>query len=118
MARSLIRLKVRPSSVDRPVGAVYERVRKRNRTGFVLEGVTGEEFAGRGIERITEQQLRERGERLRAIIAAVGAGVRAGRLAVHPRDPETCTRSDCDAYDLCRVPRARWLARAAREGDR
>ena len=40
--------------------------------------------------------------------------VLSGKLAVDPRDPEKCTRTQCDGYDLCRVPRARWLAKAAR----
>ena len=35
----------------------------------------------------------------------------------HPRDPDRCTRDQCEGYDLCRVAKARWLARVAREVD-
>jgi hypothetical protein len=99
---------------DNPAGAVYERLRKGDQAGFVLEGHEGE-VEGREIEVLTPEAFAARAEGTREIILSVARAIRAGRLAVHPVEPEACTRKKCDGYDLCRVVRARWLAKSARE---
>ena len=49
-------------------------------------------------------------------VTEVAEARRAGRLAVKPSEPEKCTRTGCDGYDLCRVARARFLVKAGRPG--
>ncbi|MHC4340018.1 MAG: PD-(D/E)XK nuclease family protein, partial [Planctomycetota bacterium] len=100
--------------VDRPAGAVYERLRKGDQAGFVLEGHESA-VHGKDVEILTPEALAARGQGAREIILSVARAIRAGRLAVHPAEPESCTRKKCDGYDLCRVVRARWLAKSARE---
>jgi len=97
---------------DHPAGAVFDQLRKGKAVGLVVD-----EFADPPeghVERVTRAELETRRETVRGIVRDVAARVRAGRLAVHPSDPETCTRQSCDGYDLCRVARARWLAKAGR----
>jgi len=78
--------------------------------GFALAAVAPE----LGVDAVSPAELAARLEKARDTIRAVAEGVRAGRLAVHPREPEECKRTKCDGYDVCRVARARWLAKAAR----
>ncbi len=100
-------------ALDEPAGAVFERLKKGDAAGFVVDGL---EDAVRGnVEIVTPAQLEERRTRTRGTIATVAAAIRAGKLAVRPRDPESCTRTKCDGYDLCRVVRARWLAKPSGE---
>jgi RecB family exonuclease len=96
-------------AVERPAGAVYEMLASGRREGFALAAI-----AVPGVEAVTAAEIAGRREAMRRIVAEVAAAARAGRLAVHPRDPEDCTRGKCDGYDLCRVARGRWLAKAAR----
>ena len=106
-----VQLDVYLLSMPDAVGAVFERLRKGDSVGFVLDEV---DLKGRSILRLDRDQLDARRDRMRAILASVAAAVGEGRLAVAPRDPESCTRGQCDAFDLCRVARARWLAKSGR----
>jgi ATP-dependent helicase/DNAse subunit B len=106
-----VQLDVYLLALDDPAGAVFERLKKGDAVGYVVEGL---EDAVRGrVETVTRAQLEERREAMRRTTRDVAAAIRAGRLAVHPRDPEGCTRQ-CDGYDLCRVVRARWLPKPGR----
>jgi len=98
------------------VGAVFDLVRARKQKGFVRDDV--DLPFGKGVERVSADDLEARRADMRKLVASIAAAARAGRLNVHPREPETCTRDQCDGFDLCRVRKARWLARAAREADR
>jgi len=93
------------------VGALFERLRVGDRVGFLRSDLPG----GKGIESLTAEELDARRERTRRIVRETAERARRGALAVAPRDPESCTRTQCDGYDLCRVARARWLERRARE---
>jgi RecB family exonuclease len=95
-------------------GAVFERLAKGDTLGFVAPSLRAM-VPGKGVEEISPAALEERRVAARARIAEVAAAVRAGALAVRPRDPESCTRTKCDGFDLCRVARGRWLVRRARE---
>jgi hypothetical protein len=97
------------------VGAVFELLRPQKRKGFVRDDVDLE--FGKGVERVSAAELDARRGEMRALVAGIAAAARAGRLNVHPSRPEDCTRAKCDGYELCRVQKARWLARAAREVD-
>jgi len=95
-----VQLDVYLLALDDPAGAVFERLKKGDAKGYVLEGLEG---AVRGsVETVSRAQLDERKEQMRGTARSVASAIRAGRLAVHPRDPETCTRGKCDGYDLCR----------------
>ncbi|MFQ5845736.1 MAG: PD-(D/E)XK nuclease family protein, partial [Planctomycetota bacterium] len=98
--------------VDRPVGAVYERMRQGDCVGFVLPEAQGS-VEGK-VDVLGPQELEGRLAAVRRRVADVAGAVRGGALALRPRDPERCTESQCDAYDLCRVSRWAWLGRAAR----
>jgi RecB family exonuclease len=107
-----VQLDVYLLALDDPAGAVFERLKKGDAKGYVVEGL---EDAVRGrVETVSRAQLEERRDRMRETARSVAAAIRAGRLALHPRDPESCTRGRCDGYDLCRVVRARWLAKPGR----
>ena len=92
---------------------MFERLKQGDAVGYVLEELK-DEVKGK-VTVVTRAQLEERRTKMREVVAQVAAAARAGELAVHPRDPERCTRSQCDGYDLCRVQRARWLAKAEKE---
>lgn len=98
-------------ALERPVGAIYELLRKGKRSGFVLEGVEAPE----GVETVSEAALAEEMEKARKSVARTAAAARTGRLAVKPASPEECTRRRCDGFDLCRVARGRWLVRKGRD---
>ncbi|MGQ0613570.1 MAG: PD-(D/E)XK nuclease family protein [Planctomycetaceae bacterium] len=96
-----------------PAGALFERLRTGDATGLLLASAGGEvegEFV-----LLTPEEMEARRERTRALVRRIAAAAAAGRLAVDPADPESCTRGECDGYDLCRVHRARIFARRARE---
>lgn len=95
-------------------GAVFEHVRQGEAVGFVVDELA-DVVQGRKVKRVTRDDLVVRRAEMRRIVAEVAAEARAGRLMVRPRDPEQCERARCDGFDLCRVHRARWLAKAARE---
>ena len=92
------------------VGAAFDLVKKGKQEGYILEGY-GEP---KGLEVLPQDAFDARKEATRQAIRDVRDSVQAGKLAVHPRDPEKCTRTACDGYDLCRVQRARWLVKRAR----
>ena len=92
------------------VGAAFDWIKKGKREGYVLQGYSAE-----GCEELAPDEFERRKQETRDAIRGVADAVAAGRLAVHPNDPEKCTRSQCDGYDLCRVQRARWLVKSARE---
>ncbi|MHC4550249.1 MAG: PD-(D/E)XK nuclease family protein [Planctomycetota bacterium] len=96
-----------------PAGAVFERLRQGDALGYVVAELK-DEVRGK-VEEVTRAQLAERQAEMRRIVGRVAAAARAGRLALRPRDPESCTRARCDGYDLCRVVRARWLAKGGTE---
>ena len=100
-------------AVPNPVGAVFDELARGGQRGFVLEDVPGD--FPKPVQRLTPEQLRGRIETFERLVAAIAASVRAGRLAVHPADPDSCTRTQCDGYDLCRVARNRWFERIERE---
>ncbi len=108
-----VQLDVYLLAVPDPAGAVYERLRTGDATGFLLASAA-DEVEGK-FELLTPEAMEARRERTRALVQRVAAAAGAGRLAVDPADPESCTRGECDAYDLCRVNRARLFARRARE---
>jgi hypothetical protein len=92
------------------VGAVFELLKKGKVAGYAVP-----ELAGRlGVDAVTRDDLQRRRGAMRALVGEVADAWRAGRLAVKPADPEKCTRTQCDGYDLCRVARARFLAKAGR----
>lgn len=101
-------------AVEDPAGAVFELLRVGERVGFVVPELK-DEITGKGVQVLGREELQARREHMRGIVLEVARKARAGELAVHPRDPERCTRTKCDGYDLCRVARARWLAKDARE---
>jgi ATP-dependent helicase/DNAse subunit B len=92
-----------------PAGAVFSRVRRGDAVGVIVPELRDAVHAK--VDVVTRAQLEDRLERTRETIGSVAAAIRAGNLAVHPRDPEDCTRAKCDGYDLCRVAPARWLAK-------
>jgi len=94
-----------------PVGAIYDRLKLDDVAGFALQGCGVE---GKKIIQLTREEFDARGPRTRAIVRGVSEAIGEGRLAVGPRDPETCRRGRCDGFDLCRVARGRWLAKKAR----
>jgi len=91
-------------------GAVFEQVRRERAVGFAVPELR--EFAGKA-EIVSHEELAELRAHTRAIVEDTASAVRAGRLALRPRDPERCDR--CDGFDLCRVAHGRWLERAARD---
>jgi RecB family exonuclease len=97
-------------AVEEPAGAVFERLKKGDAVGYVVEELAGV-VRGRNVETVSREDLEERRAAMRELAEEVAGAIRAGKLAVHPRDPERCTRTQCDGFDLCRVVRARWLAR-------
>jgi RecB family exonuclease len=97
-----------------PVGAVFDRLRSDDVVGFVRDDA---DFPpAKEVERLSPAEFDARAAEARERIEAIVRSVRAGRLAVAPRNPIRCTRNGCDAFDLCRVQRAVWLARRARKG--
>lgn len=104
-----VQLDVYLLSLDEPAGAVFQRLRRGDAVGYVVEELA-EAVHGK-VETVSRAQLEERCEAMRELVGQVATAIRAGKLAVHPRDPERCTRTQCDGYDLCRVVRTRWLAR-------
>jgi len=100
-------------AVENPAGAVFERLRNADCVGLVVEELR-DVAPGRGVRVVSREELAGRREQMRALVARVAAAARAGRLAVKPREPERCTRAQCDGYDLCRVARARFLEKAGR----
>lgn len=91
-------------------GAVYERLKKGDVQGYAVP-----ELAERlGVEAVSREDLEAKREAMRTLVGTVAAAWREGRLAVRPSDPEKCTRTQCDGYDLCRVARARFLVKAGR----
>jgi len=93
-------------------GAVYERLRKGDVAGYAIA-----ELAKRlegDVQVVTREELEARRAAMRDLVAHVAEARREGRLAVKPREPEKCTRTGCDGYDLCRVARARFLVKAGR----
>jgi RecB family exonuclease len=101
-------------AMEDAVGAVFEHVRQGEAVGFVIEEIA-DRVHGRKVDIVTRADLAARREAMRRLVAEVADEARGGRLAVKPRDPELCERGRCDGFDLCRVQRARWLAKAARE---
>ncbi|MHC4937870.1 MAG: PD-(D/E)XK nuclease family protein [Planctomycetota bacterium] len=100
---------------DDAVGAVFELLRAEEQRGYVRDDV--ELGFGKKVERLSADEIAARRNAMRGIIAAIAAAARAGHLNVAPREPDRCTRDGCDGYDLCRVAKARWLARVAREAE-
>ncbi len=100
-------------AMDEPAGAVYERLRRDDAVGYVLPELADAGIGGKA-KTVTREELEQRREHTRNIVRATAGDARAGRLAVHPRDPDTCTRARCDGFDLCRVAHGRWLERVAR----
>jgi RecB family exonuclease len=96
------------------LGAVYERLKKGDVKGYATAELA-KRIEGK-VEVITREQLAGRRDAMRKLVLEVAAARQEGRLAVKPRDPEECTRMKCDGYDLCRVARARFLAKAGRPG--
>jgi ATP-dependent helicase/DNAse subunit B len=99
-------------AVPDAVGAVYERLKRGDVQGYAVPELAG----ALGVAAVTREELAARRAAMRALVGEVAAAARAGRLAVKPRDPEKCTRTQCDGYDLCRVARARFLVKAGRPG--
>lgn len=97
------------------VGAVFDLLRKGSQKGFVRDDVEGS--FGKAVERLSGEELDGRRRELVRLVERIATSLRAGQLNVAPSDPETCTRTLCDGYDLCRVAKARWLARTSREVD-
>lgn len=95
-----VQLDVYLLALDTPAGAVFERLKSHDAVGYVVEGLEG---AVRGkVEVVSRAELDERRDRIRAVARRAARAIRAGRLAVDPRDPDNCTRGRCDGYDLCR----------------
>jgi hypothetical protein len=65
---------------------------------------------------LARAEIEAKREAMRQVVGAVASAWREGRLAVNPKEPEDCTRTKCDGYDLCRVARARFLVKAGRPG--
>jgi superfamily I DNA/RNA helicase/RecB family exonuclease len=97
-------------AVPDAVGAVYERLKKGDVVGYAIPELA----AALGVDPATREQIEERREAMRRLVGEVAAAWRDGKLAVKPREPEKCTRTGCDGYDLCRVARARFLVKAGR----
>ena len=95
------------------VGAVFDLLKRGGQAGFMRDDVAGE--FPKKVVRISEEELAQRRAALLEEVARVAGLARAGRLNVQPDDPESCTRSKCDGYDLCRVDRARWFRKAERD---
>jgi RecB family exonuclease len=91
-------------------GAVYERLKKGDVQGYALPELA----RALGVTVVTRAEIEAKREAMRKLVAEVAGAWRAGRLAVKPTDPEKCTRTQCDGYDLCRVARARFLVKAGR----
>ncbi|MHC4960409.1 MAG: PD-(D/E)XK nuclease family protein, partial [Planctomycetota bacterium] len=97
-----------------PVGAVFDRLRTDDLVGFVRDDA--DVPVSKEVVRLSPEEFEQRAADARERIEGVIRSVRAGRLAVAPTNPLRCTRNGCDAFDLCRVQRATWLARRARKG--
>jgi hypothetical protein len=91
---------------------VYERLKKGDVQGYAVPELA----EALGVTPVDRAQLDAKREAMRKLVGTVAAAWREGRLAVKPVEPEECTRTKCDGYDLCRVARARFLAKAGRPG--
>ncbi|HEX5137518.1 MAG TPA: PD-(D/E)XK nuclease family protein [Planctomycetota bacterium] len=94
------------------VGAVYERLKKGDVQGYAVPELA----RALGVEAVSREDLLGKRDAMRRLVGTVADAWREGRLAVKPADPEKCTRTQCDGYDLCRVARARFLVKAGRPG--
>jgi len=99
-------------AVENPIGAVFDILRNGTQRGFVLEDAPGK--FPRLVQRITREELHERREAMAQLVKDLAGSIRAGRLAVHPADPDRCTRTQCEGFDLCRVARNHWFQRSER----
>jgi len=100
-------------AVESPVGAVFDMLRTGGQRGFVLDDVPGD--FPKSVQRLSAGELAQRQADIKTLVANLAESIRAGRLAVHPDNPDHCTRSRCEGYDLCRVARTRWFRRVERE---
>jgi len=100
-------------AVENPVGAVFDLLRTGSQRGFVRDDVPGK--FPKTVARLTAAELEQRHAAFRALVARLAGSIRAGELAVHPENPDQCTRTHCEGYDLCRVSRTRWFRRVERE---
>jgi ATP-dependent helicase/DNAse subunit B len=94
------------------IGAVYERLKKGDLQGYAVPELAG----ALGVTALARAEIEAKREAMRQVVGAVASAWREGRLAVNPKEPEDCTRTKCDGYDLCRVARARFLVKAGRPG--
>jgi len=99
-------------AVERPAGALFERLREGDAVGFVTEDVTEIPEKKNRILKLSAEELARRIANVKEVIGKVAAATAAGRFAVNPDDPDSCPK--CDAYDLCRAVPAYWLERRAR----
>jgi len=94
------------------VGAVYERLKRGDVVGYAVPELA----ASLGVTAVTLAGIEAKRDAMRRLVHDVADAWRDGKLAVRPRDPEKCTRTACDGFDLCRVARARFLVKAGRAG--